>query len=131
MTDDSRGTAKTPYTLKSPCTHCPFRSDADPYLRPERADDIAQSLRDGESFYCHKTLVYDGEYDGEAVGQGTVTGRSRMCAGALITMEREDAPNQIMRIAERLGLYDRFALDMDAPVYASLAEWQESFRNRP
>lgn len=42
-------------------------------------------------------------------------------------MEKADAPNQIMRIAERFGIYDRERLNMEAPVYGSLAEWVQSF----
>ena len=34
----------------------------------------------------------------------------------------QNAPHQMMRICERLGLYDRTKLNMDAPVFGSLAE---------
>lgn len=143
MADEIRRSPRTPYTLKSPCANCPFRADKPFYLGAERAEEIADSLRDGSSFYCHKTIAYgdesdereneceDEDEDEKNLGQGEITSRSRMCAGALITLEREDSPNQIMRIAERLGLYDRSALDMDAPVYGSLDEWQASFRDKP
>lgn len=126
-TDAPKG-GRAPYTLKSPCPHCPFRSDIEPYLRAGRAENIGRDLRDGKSFYCHVTVDYRDKNDDDEPGRGKITNRSRMCAGALITMENEERPNQIMRIAERLGLYDRFALDMDAPVYRSLAEWEASFR---
>ena len=33
--------------------------------------------------------------------------------------EKEGQPDQMMRISERLGLYDHSKLDMDAPVYDS------------
>ena len=39
------------------------------------------------------------------------------CAGALIFLEAQEQPNQMMRIAERLGLYDRRKLDMESPVF--------------
>jgi hypothetical protein len=45
------------------------------------------------------------------------------CAGAMIVLEHEDRPNQIMRIAERLGFYDRTALVMDSPVPETPDEW--------
>ena len=32
-------------------------------------------------------------------------------------MERESSPNQLMRIAERVGHYDHRKLNMDAPVF--------------
>lgn len=38
------------------------------------------------------------------------------CAGALIFLEKRNRPNQMMRIAERTGSYDRRTLDMKAPV---------------
>lgn len=115
---------RTPYTLKSPCADCPFRSDRPFHLTPERADEIADHLRSNDSdFHCHKTVDYSSD-DGE----GRVASKTRVCAGALITMEKENVSTQAMRIAERLGLYDHSALDMDAPVYDSLEQWQRSFR---
>lgn len=38
------------------------------------------------------------------------------CAGALIFLEKRYRPNQLMRISERLGMYDRTKLDMKAKV---------------
>lgn len=111
---------KAPYTLTSPCAKCPFRSDAGPYLREERAREIADGLRAGGEFTCHQTVDYKDNADG--VTEGEIGKRARVCAGALITMEK-DKPNQMMRIAERLGLYVPEAMDMDAPVYDSLAQW--------
>ncbi len=43
------------YTLRQPCNNCPFRTNVQPYLRPERAQEIARALRDGGEFPCHKT----------------------------------------------------------------------------
>jgi hypothetical protein len=34
-------------------------------------------------------------------------------------MEKEGRSSQMMRIAERLGMYDHTKLDMDAPIYDS------------
>lgn len=104
------------YRLKRPCANCPFRSDRPPFLSHDRAQEIAEDLEAGATFYCHKTLDYDDF-------EGTVKPVSQSCAGSLITMEREERPNQIMRIAERLRLYDRRTLDMDSPVYDSLKDW--------
>lgn len=107
------------YALVRPCPHCPFRTDVHAYLHPERAVEIAESLAQGAEFACHKTTVTDPDNESECV---TVAG-SQFCAGALIALERMDAPNQPMRIAERLGLYDPSKLDMDAPV-GSLYDFQ-------
>ena len=40
-------------------------------------------------------------------------------------MEKTGQPNQMMRISERLGLYDYRSMNMEAPVYGSLDEWVE------
>lgn len=109
------------YTLRAPCSNCPFRSDITPFLTEERAEEIADSLEGGATFYCHKTLDYDDM-------EGEVTSRSRACAGSMITMERDGQPNQIMRIAERIGMYDPTRLEMDSPVFDSLQEWKEAQR---
>lgn len=108
----------TAFNLKQPCGACPFRTDQPAFLDPDRAQEIADHLHEGGSFHCHKTLDYSSE-DGE----GETTAKSMHCAGAMIVLEHEDRPNQIMRIAERLGFYDRTALNMDAPVPQSMSEW--------
>lgn len=112
---------KAPYTVTTPCSNCPFRTDVAPYLRPERAMEISQSLNRGEDFTCHKTLETDCE------GDTVIGNRSRTCAGSMILLEKMDRPTQGMRIGERLGMYSRENLDMDAPVYDSLFEWVDSF----
>lgn len=63
------------------------------------------------AFHCHLT----GETD-EETSELVPTAESKHCAGALIFLEKRDRPNQMMRISERLGLYDRTKLNMDAPV---------------
>lgn len=39
----------------APCRKCPFRNDCAPYLRHDRAQEIAQGLLAGGSFTCHET----------------------------------------------------------------------------
>lgn len=112
-----------PFALKRPCGNCPFRSDRPAFLNRARAQEIADSLDADASFHCHKTLDYSGED-----GAPEVTNASKHCAGALIMLELEEKPNQMMRIGERLGMYDRDLLDMDAPVHASLEEWVDAHR---
>ena len=112
------------YSLKGPCADCPFRKDKPFYLDPTRVDDIADVLLDGGGFTCHKTVDYSDD-DGPRV-----TRDGRECGGAMVTLEKIDRPNQGMRIAERLGMYDRAAMDMDAPVYDSIEEWREVMKNR-
>jgi hypothetical protein len=54
------------------------------------------------------------------------TPNSQHCAGALILMEHADSPSQMMRICERLGMYDRTKVNMDAPVFHSFDEMAEA-----
>lgn len=105
------------FKLKTPCANCPFRSDRDGFLR--RADEIADGLRSGGTFACHKTT--DAVED-ECSGSDMVAGeRAQMCAGALSVMEKDGGANQIMRIAERIGSYDPTRLKTDAPTFDTLA----------
>jgi len=107
------------YKLRTPCAECPFRTDIPGYLRRERAIEISESIADGAEFPCHKTTVPDPSTDFEMVKAA----HSQFCAGALIMMEKMEAPNQIVRIAERVGAYDATRMDMDAPVARSYFEF--------
>lgn len=111
---------RAPFAAVRPCKHCPFRTDIAPFLRPERAREIADSLERGDDFPCHSTVDYGEDSDGQETAD---TGNAARCAGAMIICEKQDRPTQAMRIGERLGLYDRHALDMGAPVYGTLQEW--------
>lgn len=110
----------TPFNLRTPCGNCPFRLDVPGYLRRARATEIAESLANGGIFPCHKTTIEDPDDEGALVAGPD----SQFCAGALICMELQDAPNQVVRIAENLGSYDRDRLDMDAPVASSFFEFR-------
>lgn len=113
----------TDYALRTPCADCPFRADKTFHLRPERAAEIARALRSNAGdFHCHKTVNYDDGLEG-SIEQG----KTKVCAGALITMEKSGLSTQNMRIAGRLGLYDPARLDMDAPVYDDLSAWLRAF----
>lgn len=115
------------FRLRQPCENCPFRTDVPKYLSADRVKGIADSLRDGSTFPCHKTTVLS-EVDDEGREDLVEASTSAMCAGALITMEREDFANQIMRTCERLGSYDKTRLKMDSPVYDGLSQWVNSYR---
>lgn len=106
------------YELRRPCSNCPFRSDIEPYLTKARVCAIDRALVRG-TFSCHKTNKFTDE--------GVVeTGDSQHCAGALILLEKLHRPSQMMRIAERLGMYSHTALDMNAPVYSTFTEMQNA-----
>ncbi len=110
------------FNLKKPCKDCPFRKDVKPYLHKRRCKEILSALFDQDgTFSCHKKNGYDD--DGGAIE----TRDSEHCAGATILLEKENSPNQLMRIAERLRLYDRRKIDMKAPVYSSRKEMQAAY----
>jgi hypothetical protein len=96
-----------PYGLTTPCPLCPFRSDIPAFLTEERVREIEASLVRAE-FHCHETTG--------VMGRKPKHGEMH-CAGALILLEKLEQPSQMMRIAERLGMYDRRKLRMDAPVF--------------
>ena len=98
------------YTMATPCDACPFIEGSGFKLRSLEAH------ANGE-FACHKTceLNEEGTYEAKA------NGKSLHCAGALIFLEKQTRPHQMMRISERLGMYDRTKLDMSAPVMGRAA----------
>lgn len=124
--------ASSQFRLTRPCESCPFRTDKPFYLAPGRAREIADALEDDQTFHCHKTIDYgreddvDDEWDDDGEDRLRVPGEQEAhCAGALIVLEKMDRPNQMMRIFERIGGYDRTKLDMNAPVPDTLDEWVE------
>lgn len=102
------------YNLTSPCSNCPFRKDVDPYLHVERVRGILD-----KPFSCHKTTT--------CKNRGNRHPEAQHCAGSLILHEKMEAPHQMMRIAERLRMYDRTKLNMDAPVYDKAAEMLKAY----
>ena len=109
------------YGLTTPCANCPFRTDIKPYITSERCEEILNTQ--GE-FPCHKTIRLGDPIsdDDENWCEIEDESKAQVCAGFLIVLENEERPNQMMRIAERLGAYDASKLRMDAPVYGSVDE---------
>jgi hypothetical protein len=106
---------KSRYTLPGPCSNCPFRNDQPSYLRPERVVEIGTAILNQEDFMCHKTVDYTED-------EGRTAAKTRVCGGALATLDREGKSTQMQRITERLGMpVATFAPDL--PVYDSVAEW--------
>jgi len=105
-----------PYGLTTPCNNCPFRSDGQGItLHRARVREIERSLVRAE-FPCHKTTEERHDAEDESYIDSS---NSMHCAGALILLEKLKRPSQMMRICERLGVYDHRKLDMKAPVYRS------------
>jgi hypothetical protein len=112
------------HDMTTPCNNCPFRTDVKPYIRPERVIEIRDTMmKDQSSFPCHKTTDLD-----EDTQERLNTSGEQQCAGALIILEKNGGSTQLMRISERLGMYDRTKLDMDAPVYATFADMVKAHR---
>lgn len=96
------------YSMTTPCDACPFLNT--PNMKRgftlRRLREFASS-----EFPCHQTADND-----EETGDYVANDKSLHCAGALIFNEKRDAPNQMMRIMERIGGYDRTKLNMKAEV---------------
>lgn len=107
------------HTMKTPCEHCPFRTDIEGYLRGDRVREIAESLFRGASFPCHETTEAWEDDDGD--DDMHETEKSQQCAGAEIFLAKQGMSTQMGRIAQRLGIKVA-KLNMKAPVCGSVAE---------
>lgn len=96
------------YSMTTPCDQCPFLKSMSRGFTMRRLKQFAS----GE-FPCHKTAKLN---EGDLDSGYEATENSVHCAGALIFNEKRETPTQMMRICERLGLYDMRTLNMDAPV---------------
>ena len=92
------------YNMTTPCDECPF-------LKGSGFTLAALKEHASGEFACHKTCKVNDK--GVFVPRGDKTPH---CAGALIFLEKLKQPHQMMRICERMGIYDRTKLDMQAPV---------------
>lgn len=93
------------YTQTVPCKECPFLKSTKHAFTLKRLNEFAMG-----AFPCHKSAITNENDEYEA------TSKSVHCAGALIFLEKRNKPNQMMRISERLGMYDYRKLDMTADV---------------
>lgn len=96
------------YTQTTPCKECPFLLSMKKGFSIKRLKEFASN-----SFPCHKSAEI---IEGEGGGEYHAKKESVHCAGALIFCEKRGQPNQMMRIAERLGMYDRTKLNMSAKI---------------
>ena len=96
------------YSMTTPCDECPFLND--PNMRRSFTLRRLKEFASGE-FPCHKTAEINDESGGFEATESSVH-----CAGALIFNEKREQPDQMMRICERLRMYDMTKLNMDAPV---------------
>lgn len=92
------------YRMREPCYECPF-------LLGSGFTFSSLTEHASGAFACHKACDLNDE--GVYVARDETTPH---CAGALIFLEKQNKPHQLMRICERLGLYDRRFLNMHANV---------------
>lgn len=97
------------YTMTEPCDDCPFLAK----FKKAGVFTMAKlrAFSSGQ-FACHKTC----EVSDDGPRTFEPKENSVHCAGALIFLEKRGQSNQMMRIAERLGMYDASKLNMKAKV---------------
>lgn len=109
--------SRHPFAVARPCRDCPFTRDAAAVrLTRDRVREIAGNALswDGRSFSCHATVNYDGERPRQH--------NAAHCAGSLIFSLKHGVETQMMRIAERLQLFDARRLRGQSRVFDSLDE---------
>lgn len=96
------------YEMVKPCANCPFRREGFIPLQAERVEEIAEGMlqTQGHTFACHKTTESDPDGNDRVI-----TNESQHCGGALIFAEKNGNATQMMRICERLGMYDARKLE--------------------
>lgn len=99
------------YDLHVPCSNCPFLKKGGIRLTKGRVKQICRDILSdqGKTFACHKTTA-------ERNGELAEVEASRHCAGALIFSEKHGNCTQMMRIAERLRMYEPRKLMADQEV---------------
>lgn len=93
------------YKMTEPCDKCPYRVGSG-FKLPSLVRHAS-----GE-FPCHKAC----DLGGDGLYREKPNDESPHCAGALIFLEKQGKPHQMMRINERFGFYEPSKLNMDAPV---------------
>jgi hypothetical protein len=100
------------YDMRQPCRECPYLIGSGfPW----------KSLIEHSSgeFACHMACELNDKGEYEASRENTPH-----CAGALIFLEKQNTPHQMMRICERIGLYDRTKLNMQANVGSKPSDYR-------
>src|SRR5580765_7799694 len=95
------------FALRQPCVECPFDPRNNLYLRPARAEEIAEAL-ERSTFACHMTLEQRPQ---------------QHCAGARVIMARTRRWGDMQQIAQRLGLFDPSKLNLEARVFDDFGDF--------
>lgn len=110
------------YDMKKPCECCPFRRGTAMRLTRARVGEVVGGMLNpnGGEFPCHRTIEHlEGEH-GEDAGFREKNGKGKHCAGALIFAEKNGTATQMMRICERIGMYDAASLMANQEVVDSV-----------
>lgn len=104
------------YDKLVPCDDYPFRKKGGIPLRALRIKEIADMMLNsqGGTFPCHKTT------QSTESGERCSNENSVHCAGALIFAEKNGTATQMMRICERIGMYDAAKLMSNQSVVDSV-----------
>lgn len=96
------------YDMKKPCECCPFRRGTPMRLTRGRVEEVVGGMLNinGGEFPCHRTIEHLESEHGEDAGYREKNGKGKHCAGALIFAEKNGTATQMMRICERIGMYD-------------------------
>ena len=84
------------YRCVEPCDSCPFVDRKTLHISEARLNQIKADLDKGGSFNCHKT-AYPETFGVADIGL-------RMCWGAWYYLAKQGKKNQVMQVAERLGV---------------------------
>lgn len=104
------------YNLTEPCDACPF-------LKGSGFTFASLARHASGEFACHKACKLE-DTDDEGSVYVPRNKKTPHCAGALIFLEKQNRPHQMMRICERIGLYDRTKLNMKANVGSKPADYR-------
>lgn len=104
------------YKMTEPCDECPFLLGSGfTYAK-------LVGHASGE-FPCHRACKIEEREDEGSVFVAR-SDKTPHCAGALIFLEKQNKPHQMMRICERLGFYDRRKLNMGAKVGSKPSDYR-------
>lgn len=102
------------FKLKRACDDCPFRKSVRFPLRRAR---VAEIVKGGVAFQCHRTLWGAGCEERGLNGKG-----AQQCAGIMLMLHRSNQSNAIMRVGAFFGHFDPTKLVDDPDVFANIGE---------
>ncbi len=104
------------YNMTEPCDACPF-------LKTSGFTYASLVRHSSGEFGCHKACdLVESEDGGDHYEPHKKTPH---CAGALIFLEKQNRPHQLMRIMERIGGYDMRKLNMAANVGSKPSDYRK------